>query len=216
LYSNMYTNSSLWGTYETTVTANGTVDGAQFSRESYAKVWVEQYPDLTLDESDIYFSVETPLDGERITINATFYNIGEADANNASILFYDGTPANGTLIGECTINATAGEAENASVQWNATCGTHQINVLISSYNEFLELNYTNNIAQRTIEVTIKGDVDRDGTIDASDLFDLSKAYSSLPGDANWDERCDFNWDGKVDASDLFDLSKNYGKIVWGT
>jgi len=213
IYANAFTNTSLWGAYDMTVTANGTVESEQFARQTFAKVWVAQYPDLALNESDIHFSKETPLEGEKITINATISNVGEADANNASILFYDGTPANGTLIGECTINATAGGAENASIQWNATRGTHQINVLISPYNEFLELNYTNNIAHRAIEVTIAGDVDRDCKIDASDLFKLSKAYGSALEDPNWDESCDFNGDDQVDDSDLSELNKNYGKTV---
>jgi PKD repeat protein len=153
LYANTFTNTSLWGKYSITVVANGSVNNEQFAREAFATAWVEQYPDLSLSESDIYFSKETATEGEIITINATVHNIGEADANNASILFYDGNPANGTLIGECVVNVIAGEAENASIQWNATRGTHQINALISPYNEFLELNYTNNIASRAIRAS---------------------------------------------------------------
>jgi pimeloyl-ACP methyl ester carboxylesterase len=153
LYANVFTNTSLWGTYRITVVANGSLNTEQFCREAFATAWVEQYPDLSLSESDINFSKETATEGETITINATIHNIGEADANNASILFYDGNPAIGTLIGECVINITVGEAETASIQWNATGGTHQINALISPYNGFLELNYTNNIANRTIEVS---------------------------------------------------------------
>jgi len=210
VYGNTYTNTSLWGPYDITVTGTGSVNTEQFAQETSATVWVEQYPDLSLNESDIHFSKENPLEGETITINATIHNTGETDANNASIVFYD---QDARLLGEYIVNVTAGEAENASIQWNVTCGTHQINVLISPYNEFLELNYTNNIAQRTLEVTIAGDVDRDRDVDTSDLFDLSRTYGSISGDANWDERCDINGDGRVDASDLFDLSKNYGKTV---
>ena len=44
----------------------------------------------------------------------------------------------------------------------------------------------------------------------ANLFDLSKAYGSKPGDANWNPNCNFNWDDKVDVSDLFLLGKNYG------
>ena len=152
IYANTFTNTSLWGTYYITATANGSVNNEQFAREAFATIWVEQYPDLSLSETDIHFSKETATEGEIVTINATIHNVGEADANNASILFYDGNPANGTLIGECVINITVGEAETASIQWNATCGTHHINALVSPYNEFLELNYTNNIASRAIEV----------------------------------------------------------------
>jgi hypothetical protein len=210
VYGNTYTNTSLWGAYDITVTATGTFDSKQFTRETYATIWVEQYPDLSLSESDIHFSKENPLEGETITINATIHNAGETDANNASIVFYD---QDARILGECIANVTAGEAENTSIQWNATRGMNQINVLISPYNEFLELNYTNNIAQRTIEVTIAGDVDRDCKIDASDLFKLSKAYGSALGDPNWDKSCDFNGDDQVDNSDLSGLDKNYGKTV---
>jgi len=51
-----------------------------------------------------------------------------------------------------------------------------------------------------------------GKVDASDLYDLSKAYSSTLEEPNWNPNCDFNEDNKVDASDLNDLRRNYGKI----
>jgi len=60
-------------------------------------------------------------------------------------------------------------------------------------------------------VTIVGDVDGDGNVGTSDLFDLSKAYGSDSFKPNWNPSCDFNGDNKVDLSDLFYLSKNYGK-----
>jgi len=62
-------------------------------------------------------------------------------------------------------------------------------------------------------VTIPGDVDGDGDVDATDLSDLITAYGSDPSKPNWNPNCDFNNDGKVDASDLFKLSKNYGKTT---
>ncbi len=58
-----------------------------------------------------------------------------------------------------------------------------------------------------------GDVNGDGRVDASDLFDLSKAYGSDSSKPNWNPNCDLDNDDKVDASDLFALSKNYGKTV---
>jgi pimeloyl-ACP methyl ester carboxylesterase len=152
LYANGYANTSLWGTYKMSVTATGSFIDEQLAREAFATVWVGQYPELSLNESDIDFSKETPEEGETITISATIHNVSEIDATNSSILFYDGNPANGTLLGECTINVTRGDVETASFQWNATNGMHQINVLISPYNEFQELNYTNNLASKAIEV----------------------------------------------------------------
>jgi len=152
IYGNTYTNTSILGIYDITLAASASIDGSQFALETSATIWVEQYPDLNLNESDITFSSENLCVNETVTISATIHNSGEAYANNTSILFYDGNPSNGILVGEDTINVTAGEAKTASVQWIATLGTHDIYVLISPYNEFLEENYTNNIAFKSIHV----------------------------------------------------------------
>lgn len=146
IYANTYANTNLWGTYDIAITASGTVDDERFAREAFATVWVEQYPDLTLSDSDIYLSNNNPDPGEEITINATIHNVGEADARNASILFYAGDPVGGTLIGEDIIDVEAGKTAQASTQWTAAEEVKQICVLVSSYNEFLEEDYTNNRA----------------------------------------------------------------------
>ncbi|MCW4052447.1 MAG: dockerin type I domain-containing protein, partial [Candidatus Bathyarchaeota archaeon] len=65
----------------------------------------------------------------------------------------------------------------------------------------------------TVFITIAGDVDGNGTVDNSDLFELSQAYGSEPGDSNWDPYCDFNGDDKVDILDVANLGKNHGKTV---
>ncbi|MDY6930402.1 MAG: CARDB domain-containing protein [Halobacteriota archaeon] len=140
------------GTYDLTVTAFGEVNEEQYERETFATVWVERYPDLTLDASDIHFSEENPDEGVDLTLNATIHNIGEEDVDNASILFYDGDPVNGTFIGEDVISVTISGYINASVNWTTTSGTHEIYILISPYNAFLEEDYTNNEAYGTISV----------------------------------------------------------------
>jgi len=74
----------------------------------------------------------------------------------------------------------------------------------------------NTFADGTITVEkprIPGDVNGDGIVDASDLFDLSKAYGSEFGDLDWNPECDFNGDNKVDDSDLFELIENYGETT---
>ncbi|NMG83780.1 MAG: hypothetical protein GIS02_06220 [Methanosarcinales archaeon] len=209
IYANTYTNTSLWGTYDITVTASGIFNEEQFERVVFTTIWVEQYPDLTLNASDISFSSETPTVGENITINATIHNIGEANATNASILFYDGNPADGTTIGEDVVNVSVNATANASVSWVAKAGVHEICALISPYNKFLEENYTNNRANKTIEVNIRGDLNGDGILTAADAVIVLQLAAS----GGWDADADVSGDGRVTSLDaLMILQAAVGKI----
>ena len=154
IYANQYMNTSLWGTYRILISASGNLGGNDFERQIITTVWVELYPDLTLNTSEICFSNSTPIAGENIILTAEIHNIGDTDAGNSSILFYDNDPASGVLIGEDVINVSKGSSEKAEALWNATPGQHDIYVWISPYNSFLELNYSNNMANKSINVSI--------------------------------------------------------------
>jgi hypothetical protein len=84
-----------------------------------------------------------------ILLNLTPYPL-----RTARNLFYDNDPASGVLIGEDVINVSKGSSEKAEALWNATPGQHDIYVWISPYNSFLELNYSNNMANKSINVSI--------------------------------------------------------------
>jgi len=158
IYSNIYSNTNINGIYNMIATASGSINDEHFIRETFITVWVEQYPDLTLNASDISFSNNNPNIGDNITITANIHNIGYADASNASILFFNGPPVNNMLIGEDKINIAVDYAENAHISWITESGTHKIYVIISPYNEFLEENYLNNEANKSIpfhETTIQ-------------------------------------------------------------
>jgi len=60
--------------------------------------------------------------------------------------------------------------------------------------------------------TIFGDVNGDGKVNDSDLFDLGRAYGTVPSMPNWNPDCDFNGNSNIDKPDLSALSENYGKI----
>jgi PKD repeat protein len=152
IYANTYTNTSISGTYHIAASATGTLDGEEFERTASTTVWIEQYPDLTLSSSDIYLSNYAASAGDNITINTTIHNIGDADANNASILFYDGAPVSGTYIGNDTITVASEGMADASVSWTVIGGDHEMYVVVSPYNAFIEANYSNNQAHKLIQV----------------------------------------------------------------
>lgn len=55
------------------------------------------------------------------------------------------------------------------------------------------------------------DVNQDGIVDISDLYQVALAYGSQPGDPNWDPACDVNSDDIVDISDLYGVALHYGE-----
>ncbi len=106
--------------------------------------------DLILLSSDISFSNPNPALGETVTIAASIHNIGDADANNVVVQFFDNEMQIGSdqIIG----SITAGGTGTAQVAWTATVGTHDISVIIDPYNEIAEVDETNNIAHTSISI----------------------------------------------------------------
>ena len=71
---------------------------------------------LSVTDADIAFSNNSPEHGEMVTITATIHNIGDADASDVKVLFFDGDPAeSGIAIGEANIDLSAGNETDVSV-----------------------------------------------------------------------------------------------------
>jgi len=60
---------------------------------------------------------------------------------------------------------------------------------------------------------VLGDINGDGVVNILDAILLAKAFSSKPGDSNWDPRADLNKDDVVNILDAIILSINFGKSV---
>lgn len=61
-------------------------------------------------------------------------------------------------------------------------------------------------------ILLEGDANDDDVIDNDDYGLLSDAYGSVLGDANWDDRCDFNRNGAVDLQDYSLMYSNFGLV----
>ena len=152
VYSSTYTDTSAGGTYIIKATARGTIDGCPFVRACQRSVLVQLAPDLIV--ADIIFSDNAPSSGDEITINASIQNIGDVNASQFTVDFYDGNPyEDGLYIGSepITTNLTLGEAVNVATSWTAKSGSHNIFVRVPPLA--LEINESNNIANKTIDVT---------------------------------------------------------------
>jgi len=68
-----------------------------------------------------------------------------------------------------------------------------------------------NLVDGVVYLKIPGDVNDDGIVGVFDLFRVSKAYGSKPGNPNWDPDCDINRDNIIDRFDLEIIGANWGK-----
>ena len=116
--------------------------------------WHRPLPDLSVTASDISFSVQKVVGGDRVTITSAVRNIGTADAANVKVRFTD----NGAAIGtdQTIASIAAGSIGTASAAWDTKGlkGEHTIAVTADPANTIRELSETNNAA--SVTVTVRG------------------------------------------------------------
>jgi len=59
---------------------------------------------------------------------------------------------------------------------------------------------------------VEGDADNDNDMDGTDASLVNLAFGTVPGDANWDPRADFNEDEVVNGVDMGLLGANFGRV----
>ena len=112
--------------------------------------------DIEVFNESIYFSDNSPIEGDIITITATIYNVGSVDANNVLVSFYVDTISASTKIGDATIaTLSAGSFTNVSINWDTSgyAGVHTIYVYADPSDTISESDETNNIASKDITVS---------------------------------------------------------------
>ena len=200
-------------------------------------------PDLTVNESGIWFSEDLKVERNNITVYANISNFGLTDTNESFVVqFFKGDPSfDGIKIGEnVTINSLVkGETVTINTSYSLSAGKNNIFVLINPDELLNESDYSNNKANNTIEVELYhyfyGNVSTDfvlSTYDNKTLLDFSN-LSNQSGNilvADYDSLFLFSnliplgktTDGNP-AQDFSDLDENMGtsdfsdsiKNIWG-
>lgn len=180
VYSNIYNNTDQFGLYLVHINASGSYNNG-FLRADTTSFFVELFPDLEVRGSDISLNPNILIPGQNqtVSVSAIIQNIGQADANNVDIEFYDGNPMNnGVMFANSTINVPVNSSSVVTAQFDyifnpnpsleigqssdasppvfdilladKSFKSHDIYAIISSFSDFIELNYSNNIAHKKI------------------------------------------------------------------
>lgn len=132
---------------------NGSWDDDPYSTALALRALANVKPNLSIFPTDITFSNPNPKIGDTITITATIYNEGPANADNVLVQFFDGDPsAGGILFGETTITSIpAFGSSQASISWTIpTASARKVFIRIDPLNAIDELDEIDNITSNNL------------------------------------------------------------------
>lgn len=150
VYANTFTQTEQNGIYAIIAHATGSYGGG-FERTVVVNLAVESFPDLTPVQINLPKNLYAGLSTK---ISARITNIGDVSTPVVQVVFSDGHPSNGNIIRSATLAGLApGQNGQVSATWMPQpVGTHQVYVLVSPYQPFLEKDYENNIISTSVNV----------------------------------------------------------------
>ncbi|MEM1551129.1 MAG: cohesin domain-containing protein [Candidatus Bathyarchaeia archaeon] len=151
----------------------------------------------------------TIYENYKVNITVTVLNKGDLTETFNVTIYYDNT-----IIQKVKIeNLPSKENRTFIIQWN-TMGLSPGKYTIKAEAQPVpyESDLTDNTyIDGTVTINITGDINGDGIVDIYDIVIVGLAFSSKPGDPNWDPRADLNQDGQIDIFDLVLVAINFGR-----
>ena len=139
-----------------------------------------QLPDLIVNEADIEFEPDNPVEGKETTISATITNRGNANATGFVVRFMDVTERVPEPIGGPQRIELLGANDSATVSvtydTKGKTGERKIRVVADPEDALNELDEENNQAERTLKVRSAGEASED----AANLVVLSSNIRFFP------------------------------------
>ncbi len=125
---------------------------------------VGDLPNLIVRSETISFDPETPFSGQTVSIYATIFNDGTADAEDVVVEFFKGDPRlGGTAIGTpqtiASIPSSASAVRSVGLDTTGLIGPQLIVVFAARANLILELNEADNAVAKTLAVAGNPDLE---------------------------------------------------------
>jgi D-alanyl-D-alanine-carboxypeptidase/D-alanyl-D-alanine-endopeptidase len=70
-----------------------------------------------------------------------------------------------------------------------------------------------NTVRKSVTVTFRTDLNKDGKVNIQDISIVAVAYGSLPGIPKWNEQADIDKNGVINIVDISTVARDYGKTV---
>jgi parallel beta-helix repeat protein len=144
--------------------------------------------------------------GYSLKIDVTLTNQGR-HTETLELTLYGNTPVVAQLT---SIFLTSRQSTTITLTWDTTGfakGNYNLRAYVTPVTGEVNIN-DNDLGGGTVMVTIPGDINGDKTVNALDLYVLSKVYGTKPSNPN----ANINNDDIVNKLDLEIISQNYGKI----
>ena len=114
-------------------------------------------PDLNINSSAINLSIQMPIEGQILMLNATIKNVGPENATNVTVSIYENYGEGIQLGQNSTINISAFSEITLVTNWTVKLGTFNFTWVIDppiiTNGSINESNETNNIGNKTVIVS---------------------------------------------------------------
>jgi parallel beta-helix repeat protein len=146
--------------------------------------------------------------GRGYSLNVT---VAAADLGNVPEMVNATVYANTALIASDEVTLQRGNSVQIKFTWNTTAFPYG-NYTISAYALPVQ-NETNtgnsNMTSGAVCISIPGDINGNGTVDAQDSMVLINAFGTTLNNSNWNPNADINGDGIVDILDAIIFSNHF-------
>jgi len=149
--------------------------------------------------------------GWKIYVNVTAKNLGDITETFNVTLYINNNEVGTQQVEGLAPNATATLifTFDTTQPWITPCHNYTLKAEASQLP--YEIDVTNNVLENgQIHIKMMGDINGDGTVNFGDAILAGGAFSSKPGDPNWNPNADLNRDDCINYLDVIILGVNFG------